>query len=334
MMNWKSIVDGRRLAVATSVFPTLLVWTLAFAPDAGHAGLNPIERSISGGLAWIDRHPASLVDGGPLEIIEEMIAFHTLLQNDHDPERRAHHRQRMQQRITQLSRLLTVPFVRHESREAPGVSIITYVIATYLMERYGHGAASLRQIILGILARHPTEYLDMPVYRYWTIAYLQRLGVLQGDPVASFDRVSHTAMIAASRNPAGLESEDPGQRLFDWYAVTHDLLALVDFDSYLGARVRSRHARTIDAILAASLAQSLRDQQSDILAELLICRELLGLGRTKSVGDAVAFLIARQQPDGSWGITKPERQSNVRHGVLTAVSALVVYQSRRPHQND
>ena len=72
----------------------------------------------------------------------------------------------------------------------------------------------------------------------------------------------------------------------------------------------------------AALDWATRESALDILAELVFCAHLLDLDELPALPAAVALIISKQQADGSFGITNPDRPNGMRHGVLTSLLAL------------
>ena len=285
------------------------------------------DQAIARALDWIDRHPASFEDGGMLEMVEEMIAFHVLIQNEKNPARFARHRQRMTQSAAQVAAILTANEQLLNTDPLRMLYPATYVISAYLLQHYDHNGHPARRILQRLLARHPDAHLKNPGYRYWNLAYLQRLGLVAGQPASNFIHASLTGSLIRDDGITQLSQAQIGEHLPHWYAITHDILALLDFRPHRGPLLPPAIHLRLNTVLNLAVGKAIQERQIDILAELLLCRELLGLERTQQTEEGISLLLSHQLADGSWGETKPNRLNGVRHGVLTAVSALVVYQS-------
>jgi hypothetical protein len=104
------------------------------------------------------------------------------------------------------------------------------------------------------------------------------------------------------------------------YAVTHVVYTLNDYDLY---RLRPAWLPAEFAFVKANVREAMNAEDAEMTGEFLDTLKCFGLdARSALVREATDFLLARQNPDGSWGDTETENVYCNYHPTLTAASAL------------
>lgn len=115
-----------------------------------------------------------------------------------------------------------------------------------------------------------------------------------------------------------------------YYALVHEVAALTDFGRLpLMPWLMARRGRIVQ-ILEAGARLAMKAGKIDLLAELLLCNQMLGVPLSGTLQDCVGFLVENQLADGSWGEQRTPRANRRRHAVQTATAALLAYRATAP----
>ncbi len=107
------------------------------------------------------------------------------------------------------------------------------------------------------------------------------------------------------------------------YAVTHMVYALNDYSYY---RLRPEWLPREFEFLKSNLAFSLRAEDPELLGESLDTLKSFGLtGEDPMLADGIDYLLAHQNPDGSWGDPADPDVYNRYHSTWTAIDGLRDY---------
>jgi hypothetical protein len=312
-----------------ALLPLTLVLGGLSAPPAAAVELDNerIDRAIARGQAWIEANPANFAETGLLEVVEELIAFYLLNNHSDDAGDQAAYREQVRMRQRAI-----VPYngdnAKTLSYRYDPFAALNYLIAAQIVQSFGLDISSYRAII-DDMARHQAQLVPPSVsMQLWSSLYLERLGYSADLSVADLTRQTALATEpqtrALSRMLTDVEATGAGELLPALYIMTHEVFALTDFGALpppaLIAASRTDYQRLFEqAVTWATDAASI-----DILAELLVCVQLLGLDEVPALPRAIELILSYQLADGSFGAVKPDRPNPYRHGVLTAVSALAL----------
>lgn len=107
------------------------------------------------------------------------------------------------------------------------------------------------------------------------------------------------------------------------YAITHIVYVLNDYGRY---RLRPEWLPDEYAYLRENLHQSIKDEDPETTGEFLDTLRAFGMAeRDPLIRDGMAFVLARQHPDGSWGDRDGNDHYTLYHSTWTAINGLMDY---------
>lgn len=286
-----------------------------------------VEQGIRRGMAWIDAHPASLADTGLLETLEELITFYLLKNHSKDASDQAYYRSQVEQRQRAI-----VPYIAAQAKTRDYLeddwSPVIYLLAAHIMDRFGQDISGYRVIIQDILAHYAALYTPSASAQLWTALYLERLGYVPPPPGAGALKRSRLVTELSTHelmNRLDSTARKGGNEAEDTAAISdliHEVFALTDFGALAPPVLIAQHRPYFTKLFGRALQWASAGNGIDILAELLICTELLHLQEGASQSRAVDVLLQNQREDGTFGPIPLPRSNPYRHGVLTSVVAL------------
>jgi hypothetical protein len=295
---------------------------------------HTVHQVIDKATHWLDGHPASVGDNELMEVVEEVMFFYALYStSDYAAERPYFLREiASRQRAIEAYLAETGDLQLHLQGDW---AALTYPPLVHILSEVGLETDAYRALIDELMARK--RHLAPPgnAMRLWIAIYLARLELvpdssvqyLLGNSTLQQDPQTHVLLDYFTDHAAA--SRDPRATIQLVYNITHEIIALTDFGALPPPPVmsaqRSHYARLVDA----AIGWATRESALDVLAELVFCVHLLDLGDLPALPAALALIISKQQADGSFGITNPDRPNGVRHGVLTALLALKTLQAGR-----
>ena len=297
-------------------------------PEAGistAARAPTVDQVCNKAMHWLDGHPASVRDNELMEVVEEVMFYYALYSTPGYEAERPHFLREMAGR----NRALEAYLAQGGDRQLQGnEAALTYPPLVHILSEVGLDTAAYRELIDGLIARK--QHLAPPrnAMRLWIVIYLARMDrvpdasvqYLLNQSALQQDPQTHVLLDYFTDHAAA--SGDPGASIQLVYNMTHEIIALTDFGALPPPPVmtaqRTHYARLVDA----AIGWATRESALDVLAELVFCAHLLDLGELPAQPAALALIISKQQADGSFGITNPDRPNGVRHGVLTALLAL------------
>lgn len=281
------------------------------------------KEAIDKGLAWIFNHPANFEKDGLLDIVEEiMLLYHVYLTLD-DVHEKVTYRKYIEERIQ-----IIADKGRDEvkdPRKATG-----FLALAEIADKLDIGAIDFENIIEKQIRDSLLSYPPPPAtsYAIWNALLLTRLGY---EPLYSPQHLLSNGSIARfARNPNLINLDQPNDDARDilnkFYEITHEVLALGAMGANNISLFGSDEMTFLKEIIPRGMAKYIEEKNIDILAELVVCADMLGYTDFDEYGRATDLIIESQLPDGSFG--EVERMKRVgrdplRHGVLSAVWALL-----------
>jgi hypothetical protein len=207
-------------------------------------------------------------------------------------------------------------------------AVLTYPPLMHILAEMGLDTDAYRVPIDELVARKRHLAPPRNAMRLWVAIYLARLQLVPDSSVQFLlnesslqqDPETHALLDYFTRHAtAGLDRHATVQLI---YNITHEIIALTDFGALPPPPVMLAQQTQYANLLDAAMSWATREAALDVLAELIFCAHLLGLTELPALHAAVELLISKQQADGSFGITNPDRANGVRHGVLTSLLAL------------
>jgi hypothetical protein len=300
--------------------------------DPRQATMSPanadIDAAITRGTAWLERHPASVNDGGLPDILDEGVAYHVRRNLAGDAAERMRLDAQLRAHMRRLADLPEFAQWVYQGRKTL-TDYYHLVLAAHLLQDEDDPADLKAEIMTraaGVLRMVP--HCD-PTKRLTIAVFLHYLGAEPDIPLSLMLADSRIERIAQGREPP-LLSPDAPQELrtavaLELYALVHEIVALTDFGRLRAPPWLAQRRDAVAAYLDTAVAWAVATGNFDLAAELLICARLLHEPLTGNYHDAVVAIIAGQQDDGSWGIQATRRENKQRHAVITATTALWVY---------
>jgi hypothetical protein len=311
--------------------------TVAAVEPAGgrtpNAGSTPavqaqaLQRVSARAMHWLQAHPAHVRDGELMEVVEEIMFFYALHSTPGYEEERAYYLREVADRYRAIGAYLAETGDTQQHLQGDWAAL-TYPPLVHILSRMGLDTAAYRTIIdeLILQKRHLAPSRD--AMRLWIAIYLARLGrvpdstvqyLLNASPLQQ-DPQTHVLLDHFAEHAAASRDTPASVQLV--YNITHEIIALTDFGALPPPPVMTAQRTHYARLVNAAMDWATRESALDILAELIFCAHLLDLGELPALPAAVALIVSRQQADGSFGITNPDRPNGVRHGVLTSLLAL------------
>jgi hypothetical protein len=304
----------------------LAVLPVANAGDDGDAVTQAqVSAAITRGLDWIERHPASLQDGGLTDILDEGVGFRVLSMQYADPSARKRFSERFVRRMTTLAALPAFTQWVTAGRKRL-TDYYHLVLAAWLMQQAGK-PTELQPFIVAqaqwVLANSP----HCDATKRLTIAlFLERL---DEEPVISLPSAlaaSRIERIAGGRPPPLPPPDADPQRqraaALELYALVHEIVALTDFGNEPAPPWLAERRVALQRYLLQAIAWAGTAGNFDLLSELLLTALFIEAPVQDILPDMLALLVSSQQADGSWGAHETIRSNTYRHAVFTATTAL------------
>jgi len=286
-------------------------------------------------MHWLDGHPASVRDNELMEVVEEIMFYYALYSTPGYEAERPYFLHEIGRRHRALEAYLAQTGDMQQHLQGDWAAL-TYPPLAYILSELGFETDPYRVRIDALITRKQHLAPQRTAMRLWIAIYLARLGLVPDSSVQYLldasalqqDPETHALLDHFSDHAAA--SRDPNATVQLVYNITHEIIALTDFGARPPPPVmtaqRAHYARLVDA----AIGWATRESALDVLSELVFCAHLLGLGELPSTPAAVALIVSKQQDDGSFGITNPDRPNGVRHGVLTALLALKTLDAGQP----
>jgi hypothetical protein len=286
-----------------------------------------INQVIDKAMRWQSEYPASVADNELMEVVEEVMFFYAL----HSAPGYEAERPYFLREITARDRTIKAYLAETSAMRDPlngDWAALTYPPLVHILSQVGLETDAYRGLIDELISRKRHRAPARNAMRLWIAIYLARLG-LMSDSVVQYllndsplqqDPETHTLLDYFTDHPTG--SRDHNAAIQIVYNITHEIIALTDFGALPPPPVMMVQHTHYAHLVDAAISWATRESALDVLAELVFCAHLLDLGELPALPAAIALIISKQQADGSFGITNPDRPNGVRHGVLTSLLAL------------
>jgi hypothetical protein len=292
-----------------------------------------ITAAIERALAWIDTHPATTQDGGLIDIVDEGVAFLVLHNLSRSPGDRNRFAAALRTRLTALEQLPAFE-AWVSARQQTLIDHYHLVLTAHLMQLAGQPSAfqpvivqQAQRALLATPHANPTVRLTIAAF----LDYLRETPAPRTDSLLAGSLIAQVVRAGLPAFPAAQASDEARQMTtLLLSALVHEVIALTDF----GRRSASPWLAERRAALLPSLVDGVRwaraEGNLDLACELVMTARFLGQPLPAELRSLKDELMAKQQPDGSWGAspTTP-RQNKLRHTVLTATATLWAYANPR-----
>jgi len=286
-----------------------------------------VTQVIDRATRWMDGHPASVRDNELMEVVEEVMFFYALYSTPGYEAERPYFLQEIADRHRAIEAYLAEAGDMQDCLQEDWTAL-TFPPLVYILSEVGLDTDAYRMLLDQLVTLKCHLVPQRNAMRLWISIYLARLDLVPDSTVqylldnSSLQQDPETHVLLHYFSDHAEAGRDVDATIQIVYNMTHEIIALTDFGALPPPPVmnaqRMHYARLVDA----AIDWATRESALDVLAELVFCAHLLDLGELPALPAALALIISKQQADGSFGITNPDRPNGVRHGVLTSLLAL------------
>jgi hypothetical protein len=209
----------------------------------------------------------------------------------------------------------------------------SYLRVAYLMERFGLDTkfyrAQIEKVYPRLNGHMGARGVDQRMAFHW---YYEHFGLKEPFPLES----AYQTGLIASRRPVDWFKQNP----METYNLTHEVFAPYKFGEDLNADFFSPDDKAyLRGIFENIIPWYIQKKEVDLLAEFILCAAYLKATDLPAYRDGLNFLLASQNPNGSWGEYEQHRQAMgdyieqglYLHTTMVASDALIIaFEFRRP----
>lgn len=315
----------RRLSIMLALLVPVVVPAAGGAAESDAPTQARIGTAVARGLDWIERHPATVQDGGLADVLDEGVGFRVLSTLSRDPAARERFTTRFHERMATLGAL--PEFARWASTGQTRLTDYYHlVLAAYLMRQAGTPTdrqavivARVQQVLALTPRCDPTKRLAIALF-------LERLDEEPIIPIPAALAASRIAGIARNNAPVlpatGADAQQQLAISLYLYALVHEIVALTDFGREPPSPWLAERLEPLQRFLVQALAWADTAGNVDLLSELLLTARFIDAPTGAIQPEILQQLLSGQQDDGSWGDYPTNRPNKRRHAVFTATAAL------------
>ena len=290
---------------------------------------NAVDTAIDRGLAWVMAHPATCQDGKFQDIVDEGLFYVTVKRLSPDKAFDSQYVLAFENCISRLETSLEFERLLEKQNKAL-IEHYHLLLATHLIETVRQPTVSHDSVVAQAqraLVNHP---LENPTFRLTVALLLYHLGAV---PPVNMGELLDASLInrVTQRDVLSFPGQLPTGSLFQhslvYYALVHEVAALTDFGHLPVPTWLIERRGELGSILQEGSRRAMDSSNIDLLAEIILCNDMLDLPIAGELRLGVDFLIANQRADGSWGEQKTHRENRMRHAVQTATAALLAYKT-------
>jgi hypothetical protein len=316
------------------IFALLIVLVQAQPAGSDPSPLNDpalqadLRAAVARGLDWIERHPATLQDGGLPDLLDEGLGYLMLSTLSADNDARQRFAAIFSERMASLAGMPAfAQWVTAGRRRL--TDHYHLVLAAHLMHQAGNPSDLQPQIIARAQYALASSPFSDPTKRLTIALFLERLGAEPGISVDQALENSRIERIVRGRPPAlPAAGAGPQQRLattLHLYALVHEIIALTDFGRQPTPAWLENRLAPLNRFLLEAIGWAGASGNVDLLSELLLTARFVDAPLEGILPDVLAQLLDGQREDGSWGEYETRRPNKRRHAVFTATTALWSY---------
>lgn len=287
-----------------------------------------IRAAVARGLDWIERHPATLQDGGLPDLLDEGVGFLMLSTLSADSDARQRFAAAFRERMASLHGMPAFAQWATAGRKRL-TDHYHLVLAAHLMRQAGNPSVLQQEIIARAQHALTSQPFCDPTKRLTIALFLERLGAESGISVDQALANSRIERIASGRSPAlPAAGASPQQRLaasLHLYALVHEIIALTDFGRQAPPAWLENRLAPLNRFLLEAIDWAGAGGNVDLLSELLLTARFVDAPLDGILPDVLQRLLDGQREDNSWGEYETRRPNKRRHAVFTATTALWSY---------
>ena len=278
-------------------------------------------------MAWLYAHPASVAENELMEVVEEIMFYYALDSISGNSDMHESYRREIGKRHQAILDFNKENLDRRLHLQGDWAAL-TYPPLAHIITNVGLDAGPYRTIIDDVISHKRYPDPSRNAMQLWIAVYLERLGYTPVQPAisllnnSSLQRDPETRELLVFFLDKDASGENPPATIQLIYNITHEIIALTDFGAHQPPAVMTAQLDHYASLIDAAIGWAMHESAIDVLAELIFCVRLLGLGDLPSLPGALDLIVNSQQDDGSFGITNPDRPNGKRHGVLTCILAL------------
>jgi len=286
-----------------------------------------VSQVIDKAMLWLDGHPANVRDNELMEVVEEVMFFYALYSTPGYEAERPYFLREIAGRNRAIEAYLAETGDRQNHLQGDW-DALTYPPLVYILSEVGLETDAYRMLLDEVISLKSHLEPQRNAMRLWISIYLARLDLVPDSTVqyllnnSSLQQDPETHVLLDYFSDHAEASRDVHATIQLVYNMTHEIIALTDFGALPPPPVMNAQRMHYARLVNVAIGWATRESALDVLAELVFCAHLLNLGELPALPAALALIISKQQADGSFGVTNPDRPNGVRHGVLTSLLAL------------
>jgi hypothetical protein len=260
-----------------------------------------IQEAVARGLDWIQRHPATLRDGGLPDLLDEGVGFMMLSSLSGENEARERFGTMHRGRMAALGKMPEFAQWAMSGRKRL-TDHYHLVLAAHLMRQAGSPSAlqpeivsRARQVLTATPRADPTKRLTIALF-------LQQLGADAGISIEAALAAGRIERVAGENPPAlPPAGAGPQQRLaasLHLYALVHEIIALTDFGRQPAPDWLLQRREPLNRFLINAIAWAGRAGNVDLMSELLLTARFLDAPLQSLSPEVLQHLLDSQQEDG------------------------------------
>ena len=247
-----------------------LVSLMLLSSPHTEAGNDPVGAAVERGVAWVIDHPATVDDGGFLDIVDESLFYLTLGRLAADQASRLRYGGFLEQSLARLISALEAELALNKPRDSL-MDNYHIVLAAHLLGTVDKPFASRDRIIGEAQRVLQASQREAPTFRITVALLLQHLGA---EPQVDIDALLETSLInqvagAGNLSVFGRGAAYPAFRhpLF-YYALVHEIAALTDFGRIPASAWLTGRRNAVGRVLREGVGPAMRSGQIDLLADV------------------------------------------------------------------
>ncbi len=278
------------------------------------------KTALKKALDWIFKNPTQ-IEENPIEVGEEIILFYQLYRRAGTQAGKNFCQEYISDRIKQLidSGRLNNPSFGEISVYLP----VCDIMVKLGLSLFDH-IAFINQKVL------PNPNIFSSAHEIWNTSILERLGFHVPTPLIYL--IQQGAVGSELRSSQLMQLMDMPNSDFTFilntfYDIIHEIIPLTSFGDTPISILDYQQISFLQNLIIKGIAYFLENSDLDIICELLVCANMLGINNTELLEAAYQFIINNQITDGSFGeslrLLLMGRKNAYRHIVFVAVWALI-----------
>lgn len=280
-------------------------------------------EAVEKGMRWIMANPANFGKDRLNDVVEEIMLFYHYYLTLDDLQKKVEYRKLIEEKIQMVAD------AGHVHVRSP-VESTAFLVLADITDKLDIDAIDFSPIIKREIRANLLSYPPPPqtAFAVWNSLLLVKLGY---QPLYPPEHLLSKGVIATlMKNPHLLDLDHPAANkdyvMNKFYEITHEIFALGALGKEDIALMGPEKMAYLREIIPKGMSRFIDEKEIDILAELVVCSDIIGFTDFEEYERAKDLIVASQLPDGSFGDIKRMirmKKHPRRHGVLTSVWALL-----------